>query len=283
MNAVTTSSVGRAVLLAAVLALLFVVATPEEGHTQKVGTARLVLRESGEGNRLLRSPFAVQHAPWFVSWHFDCAAVHAGQRHTVLSVSDARVVNGEVVRNGLDEAAVTLTYVFRQPSEQDRLFRKAWRRGTSGTLTFRDTGVLFTVGIVTQCRWRFQVTESAPGHDPLAGTWEYLKTVPRREVEALGYRFEAVHRSVAVSRAHAVEIARTRGGTPARGTQNSPPPFDLQESLLARLHSSTVIDGCTCWVLVRRAQPPIQIDLAFVDAITGRWKGETTLRYRYSR
>lgn len=280
MYAVTISPVGRAVLLAAMLALLFVVATPDEGHTQKMGTARLVLRESGEGNRILRPPFAVHHAPWFVSWHFDCSGVHAGQRHTLLAVSDAGVTMGEVVSNGLDEAAVTLTHVFRQPSEQDRLFRRAWRRGTSGALTFRDTGVLFTVRIVTQCRWQFQVTESAPGHDPLAGTWEYLKTVPRREVEALGYRFEVVHRSVAISRARALEIARTRGGTPARGTQSF--PFDLQESLLVRLHSSTITDGCTCWVLVRRAQPPTQVDLAFVDAITGRWKGETTLRYRYS-
>jgi hypothetical protein len=282
MNAVTTSSVGRAVLLAAVLALLFVVATPEEGHTQKVGTARLVLRESGEGNRLLRSPFAVQHAPWFVSWHFDCAAVHAGQRHTVLSVSDARVVNGEVVRNGLDEAAVTLTYVFRQPSEQDRLFRKAWRRGTSGTLTFRDTGVLFTVGIVTQCRWRFQVTESAPVTIRLPGPGSISRRFPVARSRPWGIDSKPftvpwllAERMRWRSPGHEAELLLAGHRTPA--------PFDLQESLLARPHSSTVIDGCTCWVLVRRAQPPIQIDLAFVDAITGRWKGETTLRYRYSR
>lgn len=271
---VMANSRRRWVSLAAVLcALLVLFTTPVPVHAQPA--AHLLLQESGHGNRVGRSSFVVRNAPWFVSWHFNCAVVRAGHRHTVFDMLDGNLAHAEVISNGRDEGAINLEHPFRRPSDQDQALRRAWRRGTSGALTLSETGQLYSIRIVTECRWAFKVRESPPGHDPLAGTWLYLKTVPRGDVEAMGYRFRAVHVAVAISRSRALQIGRLAGGTRSPGTQHT--LFAIQEIMLARLDTIDLHDGCICWVLIRRSVPPTLADIILVDANTGRWDGEATL------
>jgi hypothetical protein len=184
-----------------------------------------------------------------------------------------------VVSNGQAEAAVSFTSS-RYPSDLDRLVKRSWHQGTAGTLAIDETGQLFTIVISTGCAWSFRVTESPPGHDPLAGTWRYLNTISRRDAEAIGVRFTVVHRQVRITRAAAIRLYRAQVAATAAQAHVHPHRVIIQEALLAQVHTTNrLVDGCGCWTLVQHSEPPIVADLVFLDAQNGRVRGKATLAW----
>jgi hypothetical protein len=246
------------------------------GPVAAAGPGRWLLREHGIGDRIFARTFAANGAPWTVSWHFDCSRVPIGQRHTLLKVSDGGHAQALVLSDGTQEGAIILTE--RESSQQiNQAVRRAWHTGTSGTLTLHHTGLLFSLPIVTRCAWQVEARESstaAPEADAV-----YLRTVPRSDVEALGFRFDRVRVPVPISRNRAIQLLQSRARASARARHTHPlalPP--IKEALLARVHSSvTITDGCVCWVLAVRPTPPVRAQLFFVDAQTGKIRGDASL------
>lgn len=116
--------------------------------------------------------FTVDHAPWTVSWRFDCSGVAPGHRHTVLHVAQNNLVLSLVVSNGASESAISL-HGHRTQVQVDRAVRSSWRHGTAGTLTETRTGRFFAIPLYTRCRWQVKVDEPSPtphaGASPLLG------------------------------------------------------------------------------------------------------------------